>query len=71
MTFSLALVSLRNQLTIKADESAILVQDERLLLAQSWMVFDLGAQGVFDVWERATQVRMNHLKPAYPTDMFL
>ena len=72
MTISLALASLGNRLTVRADESAIVVQDERLLLAQSWMLSDVGAQDAFELWERATQVRVNHyLKLAYPTAIFL
>jgi nucleolar pre-ribosomal-associated protein 1 len=68
LTFCSALTSLRNQFTIKAEEVPISVEDERLLLAQNWMSSDPGAQDAFELWERATQVRMiGYCYPAYPT----
>lgn len=52
---TLALKALRNQLTIR-DDATISPQDERLLLAQAWLELDPGAQDLFSVWDRTTDV---------------
>ena len=51
-----ALIALRNQLTLKASEGLTQPQDERLALARSWLEAFPGAQSVFSVWERTTEV---------------
>ncbi|KAF8622432.1 hypothetical protein AX15_007016 [Amanita polypyramis BW_CC] len=49
------LTSLRNQLTVKHNESSspISPDDGRLLLVQQWLENDTGAKDVFDIWEKA------------------
>lgn len=54
---SQALTALRNQLTVRPDESSIAPQDERLVLAQAWLETDPGAHDIFDIWDRTDQVR--------------
>jgi len=46
-----ALTRLRNQLTIRAEESVISTHDERLLLVKEWLDTNPGAQDLFDLWE--------------------
>ncbi|KAF7984362.1 hypothetical protein HWV62_15393 [Athelia sp. TMB] len=48
------LTALRNQLTVKPDET-IPLQDERILLAQNWMDVAPGAHDLFEAWEGANQ----------------
>jgi hypothetical protein len=55
-SFFVALTALRNQLTIKAGEGPIQPQDERLALAHSWLEAFPGAQSIFAIWERSTEV---------------
>ena len=56
-TFLLAaLTVLRNQLTVKFGEGPVQPQDERLALARSWLEFAPGAQSIFSIWEKATEV---------------
>jgi hypothetical protein len=54
---ALALLALRNQLTIKFNHPSVAPQDERLLLVKTWLESDPGAHDLFDVWENANQVR--------------
>lgn len=54
----LGLTALRNQLTIKPHEYSVKVNDERLLLAKSWLDEDPGAQELFAAWEAANLVRL-------------
>jgi hypothetical protein len=51
-----ALTVLRNQLTIKFGEGPVQPQDERLALARSWLEIAPGAQSIFSIWEKATEV---------------
>ncbi|KAF8519438.1 ribosome 60S biogenesis N-terminal-domain-containing protein [Gautieria morchelliformis] len=44
-----ALTTLRNQLTVRFEEDALLPQDERLLLAQSWLQRSPGARDIFSI----------------------
>lgn len=53
----LALTTLRNQITIRFDEESLLPQDERLLLAKSWLEKSPGAQDMFSIIGRAPRVR--------------
>jgi nucleolar pre-ribosomal-associated protein 1 len=55
------LTALRNQLTIRTEESSTPPQDDRLLVAQHWLESVPGAQDLFDLWENASQVRSHHL----------
>ncbi|KAH9936862.1 ribosome 60S biogenesis N-terminal-domain-containing protein [Epithele typhae] len=48
------LTALRNQLTIRPDESIVAVNDERLVLAKEWLEEDPGAQELFAIWESTT-----------------
>jgi hypothetical protein len=59
------LTALRNQLSLKSDEPAISPQDERLLLAQSWMERVPGAHDVFDLLDHSTQVYRTNIKEIY------
>lgn len=54
-----ALKALRNQLTIKHDETSISAGDERLQLLRGWLSSTLGAgaQELFEIWESANPVR--------------
>ncbi|KAI0254170.1 ribosome 60S biogenesis N-terminal-domain-containing protein [Lactifluus subvellereus] len=56
-----ALTALRNQLTIKSGEGPVQPQDERLALARSWLEIVPGAQGVFSIWEEATERQLSLL----------
>ncbi|GBE85449.1 hypothetical protein SCP_0706360 [Sparassis crispa] len=46
-----ALTALRNQLTIRECETRVSADDERLILAKSWLDGSPGAQDIFDIWE--------------------
>jgi nucleolar pre-ribosomal-associated protein 1 len=50
------LTNLRNQLTIKHNESPISSQDERLLLVQQWLGDGRRLQDIFDIWEKTDSV---------------
>jgi nucleolar pre-ribosomal-associated protein 1 len=58
-----SLIILRNQLTIRHNDTQISPQDERLILAQTWLGSDPSAGRVFAIWETATLVS---LKPSLP-----
>jgi hypothetical protein len=60
--FHVALIALRNQLTIKFGEPPIAPQDERLVLAQQWLETVPGAHDIFGIWESANQV-LQHRPP--------
>ena len=51
------MLALRNQLTVKANEPPVQVNDERLLLVKSWLEDDPGAQDLFAAWEGTNAVR--------------
>jgi hypothetical protein len=53
---------LRNQLTIRFDEDALLTQDERLLLTKSWLEKSPGAQDIFSIIESIPKVRTTHFR---------
>ncbi|TBU65164.1 ribosome 60S biogenesis N-terminal-domain-containing protein [Dichomitus squalens] len=55
------LTALRNQLTVKPNEGPIQVNDERLLLAKSWLEEDPGAQELLTAWEGANTRQMSLL----------
>lgn len=50
------LTALRNQLTVYYHEDTPGPQDERILLAKSWMDSSPGAQEMFDLWSTINQV---------------
>jgi len=54
----LALTSLRNQLTVKYNESALPPDDGRIRLAREWMELSPGARELFDLWTTINQVRI-------------
>ena len=53
----LVLTSLRNQLTVKYNESALPPDDGRIQLAREWMETSPGATELFDLWTAIGQVR--------------
>ncbi|KAI0751700.1 ribosome 60S biogenesis N-terminal-domain-containing protein [Daedaleopsis nitida] len=55
------LTALRNQLTIKPNESPLLVTDERLLLAKAWLDVDPGVHDLFAAWEGTNSRQMSLL----------
>ncbi|KII96154.1 hypothetical protein PLICRDRAFT_151289 [Plicaturopsis crispa FD-325 SS-3] len=55
------LTALRNQFTVKYNETSIAPQDERLLLAQNWLDAVPGAQDIFEIWESVNQQRQQPL----------
>lgn len=59
-----ALTALRNQLTVRPDET-VSPQDERVLLAQNWMDMAPGAHDLFEAWEGSNQVRDHHVLLCY------
>ncbi|CCM00519.1 uncharacterized protein FIBRA_02553 [Fibroporia radiculosa] len=54
-----ALTALRNQLTVKHDESPLSANDERILLVKSWLEVSSGARRIFDIWENASLRQMS------------
>jgi nucleolar pre-ribosomal-associated protein 1 len=57
----LALTSLRNQLTVKYNESTLPPDDGRIRLAREWMEMSPGAKELFDLWTTINQVRLPYL----------
>lgn len=53
----LALTALRNQLTVKYNESTPRPDDERIRFAKEWMELCPGANELFDLWTTVSQVR--------------
>uniref|UniRef100_A0A8H8CE92 Nucleolar pre-ribosomal-associated protein 1 n=1 Tax=Psilocybe cubensis TaxID=181762 RepID=A0A8H8CE92_PSICU len=56
---TVALTSLRNQLTIKPQEPTILPQDERLVLVREWMETSSGAYDLLMLWDKTTVRQAN------------
>lgn len=54
----IALTGLRNQLTIKYNESTPPPDDGRIRLAREWMETSPGAKELFDLWTTVNQVRI-------------
>ena len=52
-----ALTGLRNQLTVKYNESTPPPDDDRIRLAREWMEASPGAKELFDLWTTINQVR--------------
>ncbi|KAF9558394.1 hypothetical protein CPC08DRAFT_639060 [Agrocybe pediades] len=49
------LTSLRNQLAVKAQESSLSPQDERLNLAKQWIESSPGANELFEIWDNSNR----------------
>ena len=62
----LALTSLRNQLTVKYNESALPPDDGRIQLTREWMETSPGATELFDLWTAISQVRNADLSTRGP-----
>lgn len=63
----LALTSLRNQLTVKYNESTPPPDDGRIRLAREWMETSPGAKALFDLWTTINQVRIVYMLFSNPT----
>lgn len=57
LTYPIALLSLRNQFSFKADET-VAPQDARLILAKAWLDGSAGADDIFNVWEMSIRVSL-------------
>ena len=62
----LVLTSLRNQLTVKYNESALPPDDGRIQLTREWMETSPGATELFDLWTAIGQVRNADLSTRGP-----
>jgi len=63
----LALMGLRNQLTVKYNEPMLPPDDGRIRLAREWMETSPGVRELFDLWATTNQVRIAHFLFHGPT----